>query len=154
VLISSVVTYNGAAPVTTRNHNVTTTGFKLGMREEEATDNYHATETISYVAWEPGTGTVDSMNYEVGSQSALNQNWSTIGYGPFASSPYFLADIQTTNGEDTCNLRYKDKTTSSIPIKLDEEQSWDSEKSHADETVGYFSTGGLSFEAAVYTNGE
>jgi len=80
---------------------------------------------------------VDSINYEVGTHPDVNQDWATIGCGAFDSPPYLLADMQTTNVWDNCSLRYRDKTSSSVQIKVDEEQSSDTEKGHCGETVGY-----------------
>lgn len=79
---------------------------------------WHVTETISYIAWEPGTGMIDSMSYEVGTQSGVAHKWTTVGYGPFASLHYFLADMQTTKGKDICSLRYKNKLDSCYPSAI------------------------------------
>ncbi len=138
VIISSVMTVNETDAVVTRNKNVTTAGFEVIMQEQELNAQSHATETISYIAWEPSSGTEGSIDYEVALGGNVQHTWATIGYGPFASPPYFLADMQTTNGGDTCNLRYKDKTTSSVKVQVDEEESADSEIGHYNESVGYF----------------
>ena len=138
VVVSSVMTFNSGDTVATRNRNIATSGFQVTMQEQESNEQVHTTETISYIAWEPGSGTVDSMSYEVGTQSGVNHNWSTVTYGPFANPAKFLADMQTTNGGNTCNLRYRNKTSSSVEIKIDEEQCGDSEKWHTNEDVGYF----------------
>jgi len=48
-----------------------------------------------------------------------------------------LADMQTTNGTDTSALRMQQVTATSFQVKVEEEQSKDSEISHGTETVGY-----------------
>ena len=48
----------------------------------------------------------------------------------FMNPPVFLADMQTTNGRDTANLRWQDKDYYAIDIKIAEEQSLDSETYH------------------------
>lgn len=139
VVASSVMSFNGPDTVVTRNRNVTTTGFEVTMQEQQSNAQWHVAETISYIAWEPGTGTVDDpIAYEVGTQSAVNHNWSTISYGPFGDVPIVLMDMQTANGPDPCNLRYRNKDADSVDVRVDEEQSADTEKWHANETVGYF----------------
>ena len=50
----------------------------------------------------------------------------------------FLADMQTTNGADTANLRWRNRNEVAVEIGVSEEQSKDSETSHAAESVGYF----------------
>ena len=139
VVVSSVMSFNGPDTVVTRNMNVTTTGFEVTMQEQQSNAPWHISETISYIAWEPGTGTVDDpIAYEVGTQPNVNHTWSTISYGPFGDVPIVLMDMQTVNGPDPCNLRYGNKDADSVDVRVDEEQSADSEKWHINETVGYF----------------
>lgn len=45
--------------------------------------------------------------------------------------------MQTTNGSDTANLRWRNKTLTSVKVKVAEEQSKDSETTHGKEVVGY-----------------
>ena len=135
IVVSSVATYNDASAVTTRTRDVTTTGFRSRLQEEEAADKVHGTETIAYIAWEPGNGTVGSLTYEVGStgnvvdeeyhELTLN-NGSTvqiriceensvydemrhateeIGYIAFDTPAVFVADMQTFDGFDPSNVR-------------------------------------------------
>jgi PKD repeat protein len=137
VVITSVTTVNGSDAVVTRNRNVTPTGFEVTMQEEEAKEPTHTTETISYVAWNPGKGTMSGKKFEVGfTGPIIDENFSPVnfwfnqsttiqvdeeqsadsetghaeedvGYVAFAGSPLLLiADMQTTNGSDTANLRY------------------------------------------------
>ena len=149
VVISSVMTYNDTDTVVTRNQNITRCGFEVTMQEQQLNTQSHAAETISYVAWEPGSGTLTvwvgngfpsplSLDYEVGVQPGFTNNWSPVSYGPFGgASQSLLADMQTTEGVDPCNLRYRNKTKSSVEVKVDEEQSADDEKDHWAEDVGY-----------------
>ena len=51
--------------------------------------------------------------------------------------PVFLADMQTTDGWDTANLRWQNKDFYAIDVKIAEERSRDSETYHTTEVVGY-----------------
>ncbi len=137
VVVTSVMTENGAAPVVTRNRNVTTSGFEVSMQEEEAGDAIHAVETIGYVAWQAGTGVIDSVSFEAGGSVDVTDAWTFIPYGPFHRRPIILMDMQTTNGTDTANLRYQNRQADGIEVQVCEEQSADSEVSHVAESVGY-----------------
>jgi len=53
------------------------------------------------------------------------------------ATPVFLADMQTTDGWDTANLRQQNKDLYGIDINITEEQSRDSEIYHTTEVVGY-----------------
>ena len=138
VVLSSVGTFNGADAVVTRIKNVTKTGFKLTMQEQEKNIQSHTTEKIYWIAWEPGSGTIGGKAYQVAKASGINHNWKSVSFSPsFASTPALLVDLQTTNGTDPANLRYKDKTRHGFKIQVDEEKSSDSETTHANENIGY-----------------
>ena len=49
----------------------------------------------------------------------------------------FLADIQTTDGSQTANVRWKNKDAYGVKVKIAEEQSKDTEIDHITEIVGY-----------------
>ena len=56
-MFTSVQTFNGPDPVTTRLRNSLSTGFEVTMDEEEAIrDGGHLTETIGWIAIERGSG--------------------------------------------------------------------------------------------------
>jgi hypothetical protein len=139
-IVTSIMTFNGSQTVITRVHNVATSSFKVTMREQEAQDNVHTRETIGYIAWEPGSGTIDgSIAYEVGTANSVTHAFSSIAFtNTYADPPCLLVDMNTTNGGDTANLRWKSKTTSSVRVQVDEEQSRDTETRHAGENVTYF----------------
>ena len=55
----------------------------------------------------------------------------------FQQAPVFLADMQTINSSDTAALRTRSVAPTGVPLKVEEEQSKDTETSHPGETVGY-----------------
>lgn len=96
-------------------------------------------ETIAYIAWQPSSGTVEGLDFQVGrTANMVTDKFYPLAY-PKATVelPVFLADMQTTNGNDTANLRWRNKTQSSVEVKVAEEQSKDSEITHIQEVVGY-----------------
>ena len=139
VVITAVSSYHGADAVTTRVRNVSINGFEFRMQEQELNSQSHTTETISYIAWEPSSGTVGDLTFEVEkTDDVITDDWQTIVYNEtFMNPPVFLADMQTTDGKDTANLRWQDKDFYGIDVKIAEEQSLDSETDHTTEVVGY-----------------
>ena len=97
------------------------------------------TSTVSYIAWEPSSGTIDGLTFEVNKTGdKINHNFQTIVYdGTFMNAPVFLADMQTTDGGDTANVRWQDKDSYGVDVKIAEEQSGDRETNHTTEVVGY-----------------
>ena len=139
VVITAVSSYHGVDTVTTRVRNISINGFEFRMQEQESNSQSHATETISYIAWEPSSGTVGDLTFEVEkTDDVITDDWQTIVYNEtFMNPPVFLADMQTTDGGNTANLRWQDKDCYAIDIKIGEEQSRDSETWHTTEVVGY-----------------
>jgi len=158
VVITAISSYNEADAVTTRVRNISINGFELRMQEQELNSQTHDTETISYIAWEPSSGTMDDLTYEVKkTDDVVTDGLHTIVYNEtFMNIPVFLADMQTTDGEDTASVRWQDKDFYGLDVKIVEEQSGDSETSHTTEVVGYmlFSRTRLASEEVIIDNGD
>jgi PKD repeat protein len=139
VVLSSVSSFNGSQAVTTRLRNITTTSMQFRMQEEEANDQSHATEVISYLAWEPSAGTLDGLRFAVNrTGNVVGDQLYTIEFpAAFADIPMFLADLQTADGGDTATLRWRNMDLSGVDVYVEEEQSKDSETAHTTEDVGY-----------------
>ena len=145
-LVFSVVgTSAGNDAVVTRHQNVTTSGFDVIMQEQQSLGG-HGQETIYWLAWKPGSGVVGvdggalggGQAFEASSVGGVTHTFSQINFqSSWNQAPCFLADMQTTNGADTANLRYRNLTASDVQVQVDEEQSADTETSHIAETVGY-----------------
>jgi len=139
VVTSTVSSFNEEDAVCSRLRNIDTTGFEFRMQEQELNRQIHTIETISYIAWEPSSGTVGNLTFEVDkTDDMITHNLQTIVYNEtFMATPVFLADMQTTDGWDTANLRQQNKDLYGIDINITEEQSRDSEIYHTTEVVGY-----------------
>jgi hypothetical protein len=139
VVTSTVSSFNEEDAVCSRLKNINTTGFDFRMQEQELNRQILTIETISYIAWEPSSGTVGNLTFEVDkTDNVITHNLQTIVYNEtFIDPPVFLADMQTTDGGDTANLRRQNKGLYGIDINITEEQSRDSEIYHTTEVVGY-----------------
>ncbi len=140
VMLAAVSSVKEADAVAVRLRSITTTGFRIGMREQESSTQKHATESIDYVALEPSFGVVNGVQYEVDRMpTQLTDVEQTLVFrSSFMQSPLFLADMQTTAGTDTANLRWRNRSEASVEVWVAEEQSKDLETWHYyAETVGY-----------------
>jgi hypothetical protein len=140
VVISSVGSYNGAETVTGRMRRITIQGFDFMMQEEQAKPLHHTRETINYIAWEPSTGRIQNLDFDVyTTRNVVTDRFHRIHFGrSFNHNPFFLSDMQTTNGLDTANVRWRNSRANSVEVQIDEEQSLDNETSHTSpEKVGY-----------------
>ncbi|MEM8963296.1 MAG: sialidase family protein [Acidobacteriota bacterium] len=139
VVVPTVTTVNDAAAVTIRVRNVTATSFQARLQEEEAADNVHANEDVHWVAIEVGTTTVGSNTFLVGrTGDVVTHQFSTINFGQTLSNPVLVAAAQRADGGNTANVRYRNLTSTSVEVQIDEEISLDAEVNHTTEDVGYF----------------
>ena len=138
VVLSAVTSVNEQDAVVTRLRNITAAGLEVGMREQELNRQQHQVEDIDYIAWVPSSGVVNGLRYEVGlMDTGVTHVATTLNYQGFAEAPLFIADMQTTNGGDTANLRWTNRDEWSVDVWVSEEQSKNVEMRHVAETVGY-----------------
>jgi hypothetical protein len=139
VVFAGISTVNEIDAVIGRLRNITAQGFEFCMQEQELNPEQHQTETIDYIAWEPSKGKLNGLSFEVGKTAdKVKHTFYTIEFEQsFGNAPQFLADMQTADGNDTANIRWRNKNKQSIEVQVDEEQSEDKETKHGTEIVGY-----------------
>jgi len=139
-VFTSVQTYNGADPVTTRLRDCTAAGFDLTMDEEEAKNDGHITETLGWVAIEKGTGNTNDNRSVVVLSGSTTHIPTQINFGQTMARrfPVVVSDMITTYGADPGFLRYQNLGPSSIDLFIQEEASSDSEMNHTTEDVSLF----------------
>jgi hypothetical protein len=143
VVLTQVVTDNEADAVTGRIRNINQYSFEFKLQEMQETVNAHIPETIGYIAWEPGKGEVSGLLYEIGmTAKSVKQNWVDLTFETeFSDLPFFIAGMQTFAGSDVATTRSQNMSPTATQIKIEEEQSKDSEVRHNKEVVGYFTIG-------------
>ena len=139
VVVTAIASFNGSDTVAGRVQNVNTRGFQYTMQEQESISDGHVAESVAYIAWEPSSGTVDGIAYEIAKTgSDVSHSFHTIQFKTdFSGAPLFLADMQTANGADPANVRWQNKDEYAIEVRADEEKSQDDEIEHAGEVVGF-----------------
>jgi len=146
ILLTQVISENETEAVTGRVRNGDQNSFEYKLQEMELTKTDHTEETIGYIAWEPGAGLLDGLVFEVGvTSNSVTHKWFDLNFqAKFADPPIFIAKMQTQNGSDTAVLRTGQISTETVPIKVEEEKSKDTETRHIRETIGYFIIGNTS----------
>jgi hypothetical protein len=152
IIICSITSENDIYTITGRVNNISREGFDFSLQTQEShSDAHQGIETISYIAWEPSAGTIDGITYLIEStfNEITNNFHQVVFYPEFSRQPIFIADMQTRNGMDTANVRWRNKTVSGVEIQIDEEQSREREVNHTTEVVGYMAFAGNSSEASL-----
>ncbi|WP_433631777.1 hypothetical protein [Halomicrococcus sp. NG-SE-24] len=121
VVLAQSQTYRGADPIVTRVRNVSSDSFDVRLQEEEA-KGWHASETVGYVALEQATGALDGRPFEVRRTDAtIGHEWTRIPFEQQYDLPRFVAGMQTFNGTDTAELRYRNLTGDGVDVRVEEE---------------------------------
>ncbi len=138
VVLTQVASIVGGQAVTPRLRNITATSFQIRLQEEEGNNGTHGSlERVDWIAIQPGSTRIDNKEVIVGrTANAVTEDWYTIELAS-SSAQIFLADIQTFDGTDPAALRYRNFSLTSVQVKVEEEQSADSEVTHNSEEIGY-----------------
>lgn len=139
IVFTQCVSREGATTVVTRLTNINLSSFDVRLQEEEAQDNKHLAEAISWIAIEPGQYNTEMPFEAVRLSDRLTHKVYPITFKQtYGADPVFLANIQTHHGGDTCNLRYDELNNKGVKIYIQEEQSREEEMYHGrPEEVGY-----------------
>jgi hypothetical protein len=140
VVAASIGTENGGDAVDGRISDIGVNGFKYRMQEQESTKTEHAaTEQVFFLAWEPSAGEVNGFRFEVGSTpDVVTHDVYDLAYdSTFTTMPYLIADMQTMDGADTANVRYRYYDEFGAGLYVCEDESKDSEVNHVSEVIGY-----------------
>jgi hypothetical protein len=143
VVVCTVASFDGAEPAAGRLDQITSSGFRYMLQEQEANADGHTVETVCYVAWEPSAGELQGLGFEVDrTYRIIDESYRFLMFGEsFVDPPAFLADMQTMSEPDTATLRYDYKDTFLVEVMVAEERSYDSETSHSTEKAGYILLG-------------
>jgi hypothetical protein len=88
-------------PTTIRIRNVSKTGFQAKILKESTTTTTPSSETVSFFAITPGTGSIENKKVIVGktATNAIGSVYTSISYGDSLSAPLFIAQMQTCNDD-------------------------------------------------------
>lgn len=139
VVLTTIASTNEQETISGRLRKISPSGFDYYFREQEVNVNAHTNETVNYLAWQQGNGSIDTIAFESAvTDDAITHDWKDIIYQTATEQlPFLFADIQTNGGKETSAARIQDSSASGFQVKVEEEQSKDDEISHTTEVVGY-----------------
>ncbi|MBC7250950.1 MAG: metallophosphoesterase [Anaerolineae bacterium] len=130
-----------------RSNPPSATTLRTGKTVCEDTDTTRADETIGFIVFEAGHGTIDGVEFEafLGSSSIQGVDdsppYEYTFNTPFATSPEVivttLAGMNGPNGGWAQSHGPTAATNTSLYLSIDEDQIGDTERSHIAERVGY-----------------
>ncbi|MCD6571986.1 MAG: H-type lectin domain-containing protein [Thermoplasmata archaeon] len=124
-IISTIQSYNDGEFVEPRIRNPSSTTFEIKLEEEQ--DNYHAEETVAYLAIEPGLYTGVLFNallrvYAEKTPNSVTHNWYTITFpnNVFSKPPEIFAQIMTENGNQNAHARVNNLSNTDVKVAVEE----------------------------------
>ncbi|MGF1479153.1 MAG: Calx-beta domain-containing protein [Cyanophyceae cyanobacterium] len=159
VVFAQPLSRNGGQTATVRIDNIQSDRFTASIQEPGNLDNWHTSESFSYLVVEAGTWQLaDGTFLEAGT---LNTNatttdaWATVNWETdFDGTPVVLSNLQTDNDADFMNLRQKNIGADGFQVALEKEEALKGSSS-ATETVGWLaiSSGQGQFNDLTYEAG-
>ena len=134
-----VQTENNSDWIVTRNRLLNQKSFQVKLQKEERRlSTSYKNEIIGWMSITQGVENDGSLKFESKLISGVNHKNKRINYqSSFSSTPLLITKVVSYSGIDPCNTRIIENTKSFFSIKIQEEQSRDSEINHANETISY-----------------
>ena len=133
VVLTSVMSMNGADTIDSDPSNITATGFDLTLQEQDQKSGEHPAETIGWIAIDAGG---DSTSGTANTHTGVDENVDILGLGATFTNSVVLAETQTLNGGETATVVIDSQSNSDVGVFLEEEQSANPDLDHENETVG------------------
>ncbi|MEM7550581.1 MAG: glycosyl hydrolase family 28-related protein [Bacteroidota bacterium] len=142
IIFSQCISTSGSSAVITRTRDINNENFRVRLQVEEA-NSVVVPEKVAWIAITPGVYQGERP-FEVSiADEQINHIFGQIQFQQTYDSPILLADMQGITGGDPASLRYRNLTSNSVEIKVEEETSDGDEINHNPESIGY-----LIFEGA------
>lgn len=140
VVFAQPLSGDGPDPVVVRIRDVSMAGADFLLEEGVPPRHVAAYRKadIGYVAIEPGRGTLFGRDFEVDSWYRIADDWQHVEFDGTYENPRFLATVQTYDGRDTANLRYRNLDESGVDLVVEDERSEDDVTDHTTDAVGTF----------------
>lgn len=145
IIVSQVQSRKGWDFVVTRQDKAKSSGFDITMQEEESLNGgQHATETLGWIAVDPGVGTWSGFAFEAGTTGAsVDEVVRTTEFlAPFSAAPNVVAGLSSFRGADPAMIRTTGITAENFSAFVQEEISSDPETNHTFESIDYLVFGG------------
>lgn len=136
MIFTQISTQNDPEAAVVQLSNISTSQFEMNLSEEEAGDQVHIREDVSWIAIEPGVQVTDS-EFEVVAMT-LSDISKTINFSnDFGAKVGFIASAQSSLEKDPFVVRHSGLTGTSVSVRLQEDVSVDSETMHVSENFAY-----------------
>lgn len=144
-VLTQTQTINGTDWVTTRTKDISGSGFRFALQEEEALNRgRHPVETIGWLAFDNGPANDGDTILQGGTTArTISSTPTKVSIGKsFAQPPALLAKLSSSAALDPANLRLNALSSTGFGVRVYEEKSFDAEMLHGPETVSWLALQG------------
>ena len=135
-VVMGPLTNNDGEPVTVRVNNVTDTGFEFQIDEWDYLDGIHEQESLSWLAIESGTHTLDNGMTVAAGKGQVSAEAQTFGFGmDFTRTPVVLAQTLSVNDASAVVHRVDAVSGSGFDLRLQSEEA--AAVPHGTESFGW-----------------
>ncbi|GAA5178494.1 malectin domain-containing carbohydrate-binding protein [Modicisalibacter zincidurans] len=135
-VVMGPLTNNDGEPVTVRVNNVTDTGFEFQIDEWDYLDGIHEQESLSWLAIESGTHTLDNGMTVAAGKGQVSAEAQTFGFGTdFTGTPVVLAQTLSVNDASAVVHRVDAVSGSGFDLRLQSEEA--AAVPHGTESFGW-----------------
>lgn len=146
VILFQIEASDTSPALVVRPRRITATGFQLRIQAEEKNRTRLTPRPVHFVALEEGQYLQSNgQPIIVGTTGdRVTHSWYNIEFPNPLSEPVFLAHMQSSYGGNTASLRHRRLSKTGVQVKVEEEQSLDTEVSHIKENVGFIVIGAIA----------
>ena len=146
VMLFQIEASNTSPALVVRPRRITAKGFQVRIQAEEANRTRLTPRPVHFIALEPGQYLQSNgQPIIVGTTGRkVTHAWNNVKFSTPLSDPVFIAHMQSTFGANTASIRHRRLTETGVQIKVEEEQSLDTEVSHITEEVGFIVIGAIA----------
>ncbi len=145
-VLTGIASNNDPSACITRIRDLTTKDFQIMLQTEEASTVVHGDETASWIALPIGKHQNAEILYTAGIRTGITGYWSQTNLGDiFLGPPVYICQDVTFNDPEPAAVRFKDLGGLTVVLKMEEEQSADSETLHGSEDVAFLAWGHPGF---------
>jgi uncharacterized protein (DUF1800 family) len=146
VILFQIEASDTSPALVVRPRRITAAGFQLRIQAEEKNRTRLTPRPVHFIALEQGQYLQSNgQPIIVGTTGEqVTHSWFNIEFPTPLSDPVFLAHMQSTFGGNTASLRHRRLDERGVQVKVEEEQSLDTEVSHIKENVGFIVIGAVA----------
>lgn len=140
VVMTQLQTNDKGAFASVRMRHLSASGFEFALELDEAATEEYGRGEVAYLAVRPHAGESNRLLYEFGREDrSFSDQWGEVLFAhDYDQAPLFQAQVASYYGGNSVQVRHDGLDEWGVDLFLEEDQSWDDETRHTNESLTYF----------------